>query len=119
MQYHLDFDFCSIPMLALLFFLYNRKKKLSLHQNTLYTALIIAALFSCTFDIANVMASRHTDSLPFWLLNATSYGYFLFHNSIPFFYSLYTCALIHNDIFHISKKFLSFPIFSNRLFPQK
>ena len=104
MQYHLDFNFCSIPLLALLFFLYNRKKKLSLHQNTLYTALIIAALFSSAFDIASVMTSRHAVSLPFWLLNATSYGYFLFHNSIPFFYSLYTCALIHNDIFHISKK---------------
>lgn len=103
MQYHLDFDFCSIPLLALLFLLYKRKKKLSLYQNTLYSAIIIAALFSSAFDIANVVASRHMDSLPFWLVNFTSYGYFISHNSIPFFYSLYTCALIHNNVFGDSK----------------
>ncbi len=103
MQYHLDFNFCSIPLLALLFLLYKRKKKLSLYQNTLYSAIIIAALFSSAFDIANVVASRHMDSLPFWLVNFTSYGYFISHNSIPFFYSLYTCALIHNNVFGDSK----------------
>lgn len=104
MQYHLDFDFCSIPLLALLFFLYKRKKKLSLYQNTLYIALILAALSSSVFDIANVVISNHMDSFPFWLINATGYGYFFFHNSIPFFYSLYTCALIHNNIFDNPKR---------------
>lgn len=108
MQYHLDFDFCSIPLLALLFFLYNRKKKLSLYQNTLYTTLIITTLLSSVFDIANVITSQRLNLFPIWFVNTTSYGYFFFHNSIPFFYSLYACALIHNSIFDHRKRMKAF-----------
>lgn len=102
MAYHLDYDICSIFLLVLLIYLHLKKKKLSLYQNTFYTALIVATMLSSVFDIADVITTQYMNSLPLWLVEGTSYGYFLFHNSVPFFYALYTYALIYNNIFENS-----------------
>lgn len=114
MEVNVNYEVAAILIALILMFYYGNSKKVSNLQNKIFAMLIECNILTAVFDVVKRVLQNGSFSVPIWVLEILTLGYFLTHFFVAPLFFLYALNMVKRwkECNKVIRNILALPLFA-------